>query len=501
MKILLVLSLVILSLGCERARMSKTGTPPAETKAKPERFSPAPGSTPANPTQASNSPTSQEEPVKDKKDGAAVDKNDAPTEKNGPNDSMTLVQDENIMTFDGGESGTTPTCQGASCDQPILTDEGKYPTEQNLRFEPRTHELDIIFVLDTSASMRDEHQSVAREITKFISELSADVSYRIGIILAHGPRTKANVKVGSLYSEDQKNLVISSAEIGKTVSKDQVAAKVSEILTARLAKLPIDRSEAQGEAGMLNLYTAFSDSVKRNELKRAGLLGDKAALLVVTVADENDICFDYEETSRRLGKEVIGTYATKLDRVREQNAFQAQDTCRSVANGQRLTAEDVVQAVHQARGSLPVIFTGIHYLEDQVPERTDEFSKDNEAGRGYLDVIEIGKGIAVDLASENFASALTKIGNFSNFHMKYENTFFIPGKVDVKRFDSNSVSVRIRSGDGQEHPIAAGNVRVKLDSAKQQVSVIIAYEALQSAYEQKWIGEGSKLLIDYGYKD
>lgn len=507
MKILLALILVVFSVGCERARMSKAGKAPEQASVQNK------DAKPRNTEQESDhaSADTGAAPVTqgaDNSSNTAATTTATPAATPGeqlnpvkiPETNILEVQpDDRVATFNAMDADSIPTCQGDACDNPVITDDGKYPTRQKLRFTPRTHKLDMIFLLDTSASMRDEHQAVAREITKFISELSPDVAYRIGIMLAHGPRGVS--KVGSLYSEDGRNLVISSEEIGKMVGKEQTAAEVSRLLTKRLAKLPTDRSDAQGEVGMLNLYTAFSDATKLNELKKHGMLGAESALLIVTVADEQDICFDYEETAKKTGKEYVPTYATERDRVAERGAFDRQDTCRSVVNGRRLQPEDVVRVVKQARNGLPVIFTGIHYLEGQVPERTDEFSKDNEAGRGYLQVIEEGRGIAVDMAKENFAMALSKIGDYSNFHMKYTDTFYIPAKVDLKRLDPNSISVRIRSANGIDHPIAAGNIRIHLDEVKQRVEVIIAYEALQQAYANKWITEGAELLINYGYKN
>ncbi|MGE0763328.1 MAG: hypothetical protein AB7N80_08620 [Bdellovibrionales bacterium] len=501
MKKLFILSVAIAGLssglGCERARMKTAGEPGLATqeKASPGLASPEQGQptadTPAPP------PPSQ----------ASNDDSMPATESAG----AVPVVPEVRGVYNPDEEVSVATCQGADCAQAVISDDGKYTTDQPLRFEPRTHQLDILFVLDTSASMRDEHQAVAREITKFVAELSPDVSYRIGIMLAHGPRSKAGVRVGQLYAEAGGELVIKGNENGLAATAEERVAsakRVSEALTQRLAQLPTDRSEAQGEAGLLNLYTAFSDGVRLSEMKRAGFLGDQSALLVVTIADENDVCFDYEEATHRLGKPVVGTYDTERDRKSEQAAFQAGDVCRSVANGQRLTPEIVAQTVRDARGGdLPVIFTGIHYQEDKVPSRDDKFSRDNEPGRGYLELIAAASrikgmnGISLDLANPDFGQSLSKIGDFSNFHMKYENSFVIPGNIDLKRLDIESVAVSIRSADGEEHGFAAGNVRLHLDFKKSKAEVIIAYEALQMAYKKKWIQEGASLVIRYAYNE
>lgn len=492
---LITLSLLLSLVGCERARMSVSGQPGSGTSSK-------------------TVPAQDEATAKSDSDAATTGTLrstgvSGATGETGTSGQIASTGQSEARVYEPAIDTAEPTCEGESCLQPIVTDEGKFVTNQPLRFHPRTHQLDILFVLDTSASMRDEHHSIAREINKFISQLSSDVSYRIGILLAHGPNSRTpGVKVGALYSGDGQGVVIKADEIRKdllqqvseTELNGAVAKKVGELLTSRLEKLPIDRSQAQGEAGLLNTYSALSNARNLDEMKRQGFMRDEAALLVVFVADENDVCFDYEEESKKQGKVFVGTYASERDRQSERAAFESNETCARVARGQRLTPADVVAAARQAKGEMPVIFTGIHYLEGQVPERHDEFAKDNEAGRGYLEVIRLSDGRAVDLASEDFGKVLAQIGDFSNFRMKYEDTFVIPDRVDLNKLDPLSISVRIVAPDGTEFPIAPEHVRVRINAERGQAEVIIAYEALAEAYKDGRIKEGSSLRILYGLR-
>ncbi|MCB0386922.1 MAG: hypothetical protein KDD43_16120, partial [Bdellovibrionales bacterium] len=276
---LIMFSLTLSLMACERARMSVAGEPgggkqkatePAPTGGPGSSESGTPGTVAMTGTTGETAPAGQ-------------------TTQTPPPES------EQVHVYEPAVDTADATCEAESCQQPIVTDEGKLVTNQPLRFLPRTHRLDILFVLDTSASMRDEHHAIAREINKFIAQLSADVSYRIGVLLAHGPYSRAlGVKVGSLYSGDDQDVVIKGDEIRKELRQrvseadlnTAVAKRVGEILTKRLDKLPIDRSQAQGEAGLLNLYTALSGAQQLNEMKRQGFMRNEAALLVVSVADE-----------------------------------------------------------------------------------------------------------------------------------------------------------------------------------------------------------------------
>jgi hypothetical protein len=531
-RILLITAALAALTACERAKMGTRGESAAAPLDTPDTF-PAVTSPehPSSPELPANSPDVTEpapemsEPAPDATEPAPETPEAAQATARPVGPVVPLITPAGARTYTPGMDGAVATCQGEDCAQPLMTDAGKYVTEQALRFQPKTRKLEILFVLDTSASMRDEHEKISREIGRFIAELSPDVSFNIGVLLGHGPRTgAAGVKVGHLYTRDNEPLVIKSEDILNEVKRDsrlvgelqsrgvqgrdldreqrkQAAGKVAEALKHRLHQLPIDRSNAQGEAGLLNLYKALAGPRENQALRHAGLLQDDAALLVVFVADEQDICFDYAAASAAAGRQIVGSYASERDRAAETGAFNAADTCGQVALGERLTPQHVVSAARAAKGEMPVIFTGIHYWKETLPRRDDKFAGDNEEGRGYLDVIKLADGQAVDLGTEDFGKILSQIGEFSNFRMKYEDTFEIPGRVDTGRLDPMSIDLIIKSSTGQDHPILRGNVRTRVNERTRNAEVIVNYEALEFAYKQGWIDEGSKLIIHYGYKD
>lgn len=414
----------------------------------------------------------------------------------------------------------------------IASDSGLIRDEIALQFQPRTKKLDVLFVLDTSASMRDEHQKISDEITSFISELSLDVSYRFGVLLGHGPHTRVkSVKVGHLYSETGKDQVIKADEFLEEIRSDrevveglhrahpdwseqdferelrsQAAHRVADRLRARLTNLPDEGGRgAQGEAGLLNLYKALGEN--RQELKNQGFLRDESALLVIFLADENDVCYDYGAAERR-GEKVIRHYAKEIDLKTEEAAFLDAETCAHVANGQRLTPEIVAQTVRAAKTGWPTIVSGIMYIDEDSlvkAKASDQFSKDNEPGRGYLDLIKLmnegasenaSNGLVIDLADQDFKQKLSKIGDYSNFHMKYVDTFEFK-LSQPESLKSEDLVLYIQSGNGEDHEVAKSAYTAGFDDKQKKFLVRFDYKELEVAYKAGFIDSGAKLILEY----
>lgn len=438
-----------------------------------------------------------------------------------------VMPEPKAKIYDPGSDTTEATCTGNDCNENFMTDAGNFKTEQDFQLTPMTQKLDVVFILDTSKSMRDEHEKISREMSDFIAKLSPEVSIRIGVMLAHGPGTGAKgVKVGYLFYRGSELPVIDSEDVLREVKRDsrlvmqlqqqgiqgidlekhqrqQAAARISEIMKVRLANLPNDRSKAQGEAGLLNLYKALTGAAEKAALKRAGILRDDAALLVVFAADEQDMCFDYSQPSLVTGKIHAGSYDKPIDETTEKAAFASNEICgRVTQDGQRLTPKHVFDAVKSAKGEMPIIITGIHYLDEERPDANDQHAGDNEMGHGYLDLIKLANGRAVNLKTEDFGNVLAEIGTFSNAKMKFEkNSFEIPGNVDPKRFEPKSVGVIIKTADGTQHPVDGANVETRNNEKTGRPEIVIKHEALEFIKNQGWSAPGTKLVIYYGYKD
>jgi hypothetical protein len=402
--------------------------------------------------------------------------------------------------------------------------------EIELRAVPYTSRLDILFVVDTSASMKQERGIIADQMEKFINELSPDVKYRVGVLLGHGPNSNAkNVKIGELYGSGQGDgLVIMQDEMLKAFERDgnkskeearaAAARMVIQKLKTKMLSVPNDTSPAEGEALLTNLYTAVA--LKKHLLNQANFWEDDAAKVVIFVADENDVCYDYKGENERLAAELkkmgreFKPFSPNIDpksnyKATEEAAFNAGDICANVIKGSktRVTPAGVLEGVLANSGKNPVAITGILYINNSFtpkpktnPDGSYGWSGDNEMGRGLLDIISLHHGQAADLDSKDFGSMLAKIGDFANFRMKYDHIFPMRGVRDVKDIDPATIRVEITSPNGRKDTFVPTAVDLEIDEKKNEARVVIGYKTLEAVYTDGMVVKGSKIIIRYSTK-
>lgn len=317
-----------------------------------------------------------------------------------------------------------PDCEPASCSPISLPD------------TPITDKIDILFIVDTSASLREERSLIASEMGAFIDRLKPNVDYQIAVMPAHGPKTPKSPH--NLHGE----LFSLGGSDSPVIRYRGVQGKrgVIEDLRNKMLALPKDSSFAQGEVGLLGLYRAMTTSSLTSKMKREGFLRSDAALAVIFVADENDVCYDYDK-----GGTPHYDGSGKRDPV-EQRTY---DGICKINGEQRLTPGYVLQALKTVKGEMPIILTGVLYTSNNIPQKSDKYAPENEMGRGYLDLIRMGHGQAVNLADKNFGGSLASLGNYSQFRMEFENTFICKTQVNPDQVDLNSFEITVSSKNGQ----------------------------------------------------
>lgn len=308
---------------------------------------------------------------------------------------------------------------------------------QSLPATPKTDKIDILFVVDTSASMKEERSLIASQMGAFIDELNPNIDYQIGVMPAHGPSTKKSP--GNFYGR-----LYSAGSHDPSVIKYrglQGKAGVVKDLVGKMKNLPNDRSDAQGEVGLLGLYAGLiNKDLKDQMVSRDRFLREDAALAVIFVADENDACYDY-----RKGGTPNYDGSGKRDPV-EQRTF---DGLCKLGNGQQLDPQLVLKALNYVKRNMPVILTGIVYTSDVIPKKGDKYAPENEKGRGYLDLIRLGHGMPVDLADKNFGKSLGQLGNYSQFKMDFDNVFACKTSVSSSQIDLSTFNVQVKSKSGK----------------------------------------------------
>ncbi|MEK6579130.1 MAG: hypothetical protein AABZ55_07875, partial [Bdellovibrionota bacterium] len=145
-----------------------------------------------------------------------------------------------------------------------------------------THNLDLLFVTDTSGSLDVERAGVAAGIDSFVAELPSTVDYQVAVMLAHGSRSSYS---GRLWSGSSSFPKVSRSS---TMSLSTIRAN----LTYNLTHVASDTFSDGGEEGLYGL-TQGLQGTQLSESRSLGFFRPDAALAVVFISDENDICADY----------------------------------------------------------------------------------------------------------------------------------------------------------------------------------------------------------------
>lgn len=294
--------------------------------------------------------------------------------------------------------------------EPEDTSEQKPNCETERYIQPQADivkKLDLLFVVDTSGSMNSERKAIAQGIDAFVMELPSEVDLQVGVMYAHGEEKNNSGKlVGSPAILSNSNLSI-----------DQIRTH----LTSRMNNPKTENSTDGGEVGMYAFLNSIANHYQSN--KTQGFYRDDAALAVVFVADENDIC--------SLESYPAGITPVYDPEKKEWPAFHKY--CEGV------TPKAIVERVKQIKGSKPFLLSGIIYTgENSFPK-----SGENEIGYGYLETVNMANGILVDLASGKYSEGMREIG-----YMTYKKLNLITEfNLSQTGFEVNSLNVKV---DGKE---------------------------------------------------
>lgn len=264
------------------------------------------------------------------------------------------------------------------------------PRCYNTRFQQPEGELvkklDLLFVTDTSGSLAEERQAIANGIDSFVAQLPGDVDLRTSVLLAHGPSSNWHGKPYRKGSEPE-------------ILDNQIhsMSNIRNWLRQKLANPAGDWNTDGGEVGLFALASTLYTPSKLNNFESRGFFRPDAALAVVYVADENDICYPGQ---------VFDT-----ERL-ETPAYN--NLCGANSVHPQITGEYVNMLLRNLKGEMPLAIAGIVYNNPATVQSVGE----NEIGLGYLDSIERSGGIAVDLASGDYNAGLAQIGQLTYFRLQ-----------------------------------------------------------------------------------
>tara|TARA_R110002072_G_scaffold1989_5_gene16698 strand:- start:160838 stop:166063 length:5226 start_codon:yes stop_codon:yes gene_type:complete len=265
------------------------------------------------------------------------------------------------------------------------------PADQNIN-----RKLDILIVPDTSASIKKERKDIANGLDKFVAMLPDRVDYNVGVILGHSGNSN---HAGKLYKKNHDPYVLKSSELS--------LAKIQEYLSLKIHKPKTDGYSDGGEMGMYSLLEALEDPANLADARSKGMFREDASLVVIFIADENDVCAEFP----------AGVIPVVDPQNGENRSFKKY--CIDKSGNRIIKAQKVYDSLKNLQGERPLIVGGVLYDETSVIPTGNE----DEIGYGYTDVLELANGINVDLGSGSYGDGLSKLGRLATSHMDPQITF------------------------------------------------------------------------------
>lgn len=301
---------------------------------------------------------------------------------------------------------TEPTASG-QVQVGLCYEEQFAPLEENI-----IRKVDIVIVPDTSGSIVEERSNIALGFSSFISSLPEEVDFRIGVVLAHGPNSSRS---GKLYQKGSEDIVLDS----EVLSTEDIING----LNTKMQNPAGDNASDGGEMGVYSLTKAITDNLEENRAN--GLFREDASLVVIFVADEQDICAEFPS-------DVI---PVPDPQGKENSSFA--NHCVDGEGELLYHPEQIINELENLQGDKPLVVGGVIYNNALTVPANSE----NEVGYGYLETIEMAQGLSVDLASGDYSTGLANLGKLAQVSIQPVKDF--PLKTD--KVDPDSIELHINN--------------------------------------------------------
>lgn len=447
----------------------------------------------------------------------------------------------NILPVCHNNQCPPPECTHNNCGDVVIEPEPEPEPPQEYqcdpitqRVRPITNKLDVLFMVDTSASLYAEYQSIASNIASFVNALPRETDFRFAMMIGHGPEAQVDGQnwYGKFWAYGQSDQTVINAgrllEEDGGLSVEGVASWLWQKFKGGPTRdrIPHDRTSAQGEALLSNLNEFLRNPEKFNQNAQNQVAESlvfprrDAALAVIIISDENDVCYDYAEANvlrQAQGLSILSpNFADRDNGIRgddgilrdrpEHLAYNSDLICKY--QGHRVDYDMVAQALRHyyplnAEGSnnMPLIVSGILYrTNSEIPNYSDRYAGDNEAAWGHLELIQALGGEAVSLADDDFGQDLAQIGDLSRFRMQYENVVPLQSdgqRLDLRSIDIASLRVEIHKPDGQVLNVDRAHTDIEITEYDEAGTPLHGNLVIRRAALEELIGPGDQVRVFY----
>jgi len=289
-----------------------------------------------------------------------------------------------------------------------------------------TRKIDILLMVDTSGSLVEERGGIADGIDAFVGALPSNVDFRIGVMTGHSSGSSWS---GKLYRKGGSFPYVYDSQ---TMDLATIRTKLHTTLTLNM---PNDNSADGGEEGMVSMNRALDDD-RLALAKGQGFFRDDAALAVVFVSDENDICAIFPAgVTPVVDPQGIENVAHVRDCNRMAPAKMDGTTVIAPAHQETITADLVVAKLKALKGDMPLVVSAAVYADPATVPHVGE----NEVGYGLLDMAQIAHGVVIDLATGQYSDGLASVGTLASIKMNLQTDFVLTNA----NVDPNTLQINV----------------------------------------------------------
>ena len=211
--------------------------------------------------------------------------------------------------------------------------------------------LDIVFVWDTSGTMRDNTEPFGDAVDEFLSQLDTSYDFRISLLVGYGAFSPNISDFGRLTAR-----LVNNPDEGEPYVLDSLTMSIEDMKSHMRKKLKYihelthstyhDEAYANGgEALMFSLYHSIQGRFLTDN-QNHGFYREDAALSVIFLSDENDIC------SRYPGHFPNHQFENKPNRDDNEDE-EALRFCEGI------TTDNVLTALKNFKGDNPITVSGL----------------------------------------------------------------------------------------------------------------------------------------------